>query len=189
MDIDVLTGAAVQHQRRPSAARPFAFTAPALGVRDHLGGGQRRSLSPSSVEVAVSQSVTRGSGGVLDGGVVDLEAHRAHPYPDSVCGTTQTGSLTVITGEPGEAFEHVGNAQHRLNLAGNLERVVYIAFGLLGQLLCDGDAARVVSILKGIKGTFVAIGSIIAALVCAIVAAMKGRNPFGWAFWACSLVS
>jgi hypothetical protein len=30
-------------------------------------------------------------------------------------------------------------------------------------------------ILRGIKGIFVAIGSIIAA-----VAAMKGRNPFGW---------
>ena len=35
-------------------------------------------------------------------------------------------------------------------------------------------------ILKGIKGIFVAIGSIIAAIVCALVAAMKGRNPFGW---------
>ena len=35
-------------------------------------------------------------------------------------------------------------------------------------------------ILKGIKGIFVAIGSIIAAIVCGAVAAMKGRNPFGW---------
>jgi hypothetical protein len=35
-------------------------------------------------------------------------------------------------------------------------------------------------ILRGIKGIFVAIGSIIAAIVCAVVAAMKGRNPFGW---------
>ena len=35
-------------------------------------------------------------------------------------------------------------------------------------------------IVKGIKGIFVAIGSIIAAIVCALVAAMKGRNPFGW---------
>ena len=35
-------------------------------------------------------------------------------------------------------------------------------------------------ILKGIKGILVAIGSIIAAIVCALVAAMKGRNPFGW---------
>ena len=35
-------------------------------------------------------------------------------------------------------------------------------------------------ILKGIKGIFVAIGSIIAAIVCALVAGMKGRNPFGW---------
>ncbi len=25
-----------------------------------------------------------------------------------------------------------------------------------------------------------AIGSIIAAIVCALVAGMKGRNPFGW---------
>ena len=35
-------------------------------------------------------------------------------------------------------------------------------------------------ILKGIKGIVVAIGSIIAAIVCALVAGMKGRNPFGW---------
>jgi Na+/melibiose symporter-like transporter len=35
-------------------------------------------------------------------------------------------------------------------------------------------------ILRGIKGIFVAIGSIIAAIVCALVAGMKGRNPLGW---------
>jgi len=35
-------------------------------------------------------------------------------------------------------------------------------------------------ILRGIKGIFVAIGSIIAAIICGVVAAMKGRNPLGW---------
>jgi hypothetical protein len=35
-------------------------------------------------------------------------------------------------------------------------------------------------ILRGVKGIFVAIGSVIAAFICATVAAMKGRNPFGW---------
>jgi Na+/melibiose symporter-like transporter len=35
-------------------------------------------------------------------------------------------------------------------------------------------------ILRGIKGIFVAIGSIIAAVVCGIIAGTKGRNPFGW---------
>jgi Na+/melibiose symporter-like transporter len=35
-------------------------------------------------------------------------------------------------------------------------------------------------ILRGIKFLFVAIGSIIAAIVCAVIAAVKGRNPFGW---------
>ena len=35
-------------------------------------------------------------------------------------------------------------------------------------------------ILRGIKGIFVAIGSIIAAVVCGIIAATKGRNPLGW---------
>ncbi|MCV7402008.1 deoxyribodipyrimidine photolyase [Mycobacterium fragae] len=35
-------------------------------------------------------------------------------------------------------------------------------------------------ILRGIKGIFVAIGSVIAAIVCAAIAAMKGRNPLGW---------
>ncbi|MGB6209621.1 deoxyribodipyrimidine photolyase [Mycobacterium sp.] len=31
-----------------------------------------------------------------------------------------------------------------------------------------------------IKFVFVAIGSIIAAIICAVIAGMKGRNPFGW---------
>ena len=35
-------------------------------------------------------------------------------------------------------------------------------------------------ILRGIKGIFVAIGSLIAAVVCAIIAGTKGRNPLGW---------
>jgi hypothetical protein len=35
-------------------------------------------------------------------------------------------------------------------------------------------------ILRGIKSIFVAIGSIIAAIACAAIAAVKGRNPLGW---------
>ncbi|OBJ52390.1 deoxyribodipyrimidine photolyase [Mycobacterium sp. 1423905.2] len=35
-------------------------------------------------------------------------------------------------------------------------------------------------ILKGIKGIFVAIGSVIAAIVCGVIASIKGRNPLGW---------
>ncbi len=35
-------------------------------------------------------------------------------------------------------------------------------------------------ILSGIKGISVAIGSIIAAIVCGVIAATKGRNPLGW---------
>jgi Na+/melibiose symporter-like transporter len=35
-------------------------------------------------------------------------------------------------------------------------------------------------ILRGIKGIFVAIGSIIAAIVCAVIAAAKGRSAIGW---------
>ncbi|MBV8929324.1 MAG: deoxyribodipyrimidine photolyase [Mycobacteriaceae bacterium] len=35
-------------------------------------------------------------------------------------------------------------------------------------------------ILRGIKAIFVAIGSIIAAIVCAIIAGMKGRSALGW---------
>jgi hypothetical protein len=34
--------------------------------------------------------------------------------------------------------------------------------------------------LRGIKGIFVAIGSVIAAIICAVIAGTKGRNPFGW---------
>jgi hypothetical protein len=35
-------------------------------------------------------------------------------------------------------------------------------------------------ILRGIKGIFVAIGSVLAAIVCGVIAATKGRNPLGW---------
>jgi hypothetical protein len=35
-------------------------------------------------------------------------------------------------------------------------------------------------ILRGIKGIFVAIGSVLAAIISAAIAATKGRNPFGW---------
>ncbi|WP_205877282.1 deoxyribodipyrimidine photolyase [Mycobacterium camsae] len=35
-------------------------------------------------------------------------------------------------------------------------------------------------ILRGIKGIFVAIGSIIAAIICAVVASMKGRSALVW---------
>jgi hypothetical protein len=35
-------------------------------------------------------------------------------------------------------------------------------------------------ILRGIKGIFVAIGSIVAAIVCGVIAATKGRSALGW---------
>ncbi|OBK25290.1 deoxyribodipyrimidine photolyase [Mycobacterium asiaticum] len=35
-------------------------------------------------------------------------------------------------------------------------------------------------ILRGIKGIFVAIGSVIAAIVCALIASMKGRSALIW---------
>jgi hypothetical protein len=35
-------------------------------------------------------------------------------------------------------------------------------------------------ILRGIKGIFVFIGSVIAAIVCAVIAATKGRSAIGW---------
>jgi hypothetical protein len=35
-------------------------------------------------------------------------------------------------------------------------------------------------ILRGIKGIFVAIGSIIAAIICAVIASTKGRSAIGW---------
>jgi hypothetical protein len=35
-------------------------------------------------------------------------------------------------------------------------------------------------ILRGIKGIFVAMGSIIAAIVCAVIAGVKGRSAIGW---------
>ena len=41
-------------------------------------------------------------------------------------------------------------------------------------------------ILRGIKGIFVAIGSIIAAIVCAVIASMKGRSAIFWGI--CGLI-
>lgn len=35
-------------------------------------------------------------------------------------------------------------------------------------------------ILRGIKGIFVLIGSIVAAVICAIIAGFKGRSAIGW---------
>jgi hypothetical protein len=35
-------------------------------------------------------------------------------------------------------------------------------------------------IVRGIKGIFVAIGSVIAAIICAVIAGMKGRSAIGW---------
>jgi hypothetical protein len=35
-------------------------------------------------------------------------------------------------------------------------------------------------ILSGIKGVFVAVGSVIAAVICAVIAGVKGRSAVGW---------
>jgi hypothetical protein len=35
-------------------------------------------------------------------------------------------------------------------------------------------------ILGGIKLIFLLIGGVIAAIICGVIAAIKGRNPFGW---------
>ncbi len=35
-------------------------------------------------------------------------------------------------------------------------------------------------ILRGITGIFVAIGSVIAAIICAVIAGTKGRSALGW---------
>ena len=49
---------------------------------------------------------------------------------------------------------------------------------LVLALQSQPEAAGV--ILRGIKGIFVAIGSVIAAIICAVVAGMKGRSALGW---------
>ncbi len=47
-------------------------------------------------------------------------------------------------------------------------------------VLASSDPVAAGLILRGIKGIFVAIGSVLAAVICAIIAATKGRNPLGW---------
>jgi Na+/melibiose symporter-like transporter len=52
---------------------------------------------------------------------------------------------------------------------------------LHGLILAAQDNPQAAGlILRGIKAIVVGIGSIIAAIVCAVIAGMKGRNPFGW---------
>lgn len=48
-------------------------------------------------------------------------------------------------------------------------------------VLASGDVPMAAGfILRGIKGIFVATGSIIAAIVCAVIAATKRRSTIGW---------
>lgn len=51
---------------------------------------------------------------------------------------------------------------------------------LHSMVLASSDPVAAGFILRGIKGIFVAVGSIIAAIVCGVIAMMKGRNPLGW---------
>jgi len=53
---------------------------------------------------------------------------------------------------------------------------------MLHQLLLAGYSQPEAAgfILRGIKGIVVGIGSVIAAIICGAIAAVKGRNPFGW---------
>ena len=52
---------------------------------------------------------------------------------------------------------------------------------LHGLMLAAQDNPQAAGlILRGIKAIVVGIGSIIAAIVCAIIAGFKGRNPLGW---------
>lgn len=48
-------------------------------------------------------------------------------------------------------------------------------------ILASGDIPLAAGfIVRGIKGIFVAIGSVIAAIICAVIAATKGRSALGW---------
>ena len=52
---------------------------------------------------------------------------------------------------------------------------------LHGLLLAAQDNPQAAGfILRGIKGIFVAIGSVIAAIICAVIAGLKGRSALGW---------
>jgi hypothetical protein len=51
---------------------------------------------------------------------------------------------------------------------------------LHSMILAASDPLAAGLFLRGIKGIFVLIGGVVAAAICAVVAAMKGRNPFGW---------
>jgi hypothetical protein len=52
---------------------------------------------------------------------------------------------------------------------------------LHGLLLAAQDNPQAAGLIKGtIKFIFVAIGSIIAAIICAVIAGMKGRSALGW---------
>ena len=47
-------------------------------------------------------------------------------------------------------------------------------------ILAASDPVAAGLILRGIKGIFYLIGGLIAAVICGLIAATKGRNPLGW---------
>jgi hypothetical protein len=72
----------------------------------------------------------------------------------------------------------VGGISQRRVAQGRLSEEVGMVHGLLLAVQDQPQAAGM--ILRSIHFIIVSIGSIIAAIVCAIIAAIKGRNPLGW---------
>lgn len=62
------------------------------------------------------------------------------------------------------------------------ERLIAEAPAMLNNvvLLASDNVEAAGFILRGIKGIFVAIGSVIAAVICAVIAGTKGRSAIGW---------
>jgi hypothetical protein len=48
-------------------------------------------------------------------------------------------------------------------------------------ILASGDVPMAAGVIwRGIKGIFVLVGSVIAAIICAVIAGAKGRSALGW---------
>ncbi len=71
--------------------------------------------------------------------------------------------------------------QHRTNQEAHMLHTVVLA--------ASDNIQAAGFILRGIKGIFVAIGSVIAAIVCAVIAGTKGVIRWAGEFSACSSAS
>jgi hypothetical protein len=102
----------VQQSKRPS----FCVGRGRAARRRSPPRGQRGAFSPCGIEVLLAHRITQCRDRRLKHGLVNHEAEQANALPDGLCGAEEPGGFVLIAGvvgEPGQAFEHVGDSHVR----------------------------------------------------------------------------